>query len=102
MPTIARLQKKHRNDYKTENKQLAQAGYNAYRKLRTAYLMEHPLCEICLKNGIVKPTEEIHHITEILNGKTKEEVISLAVNPNNLIALCSDCHHKLHNSIIKL
>lgn len=102
MPTITRLTRNKRNDYKTENKQLAQAGYNAYRKLRAAYLMLHPLCEVCLKEGIVKPTEEVHHKTEILKGKSKEEVISLAVNPNNLIALCKDCHHKLHNNIIKL
>ena len=31
-------------------------------KIRARYVSEHPLCEMCLKEGRYKPMEEVHHI----------------------------------------
>jgi hypothetical protein len=54
-----------------------------WRKVRKAYLKEHPCCEACgRKDGI-----EIHHVKDF---STNPE---LELDPDNLIALCSKtCH----------
>lgn len=98
MATIVK-QKKRKRETNTYSKQEAQAYYNTpqWKKLRKAYLMEHPLCEMCLEKGIVKPTEEIHHIKPVLSGNSDLERKELAFDANNLMALCKDCHHKIHN-----
>lgn len=70
-----------------------------WKKLREAYFMEHPLCEECLKNGIIKPTEEIHHKKPISTGNDDNEMKTLAFDSNNLVALCKDCHHKEHKKL---
>lgn len=67
-----------------------------WQKLRNSYLMFHPLCEMCLKDGKTVAAEEIHHIKPISTGKDELEMKDLAYNGNNLIALCKDCHHKVH------
>lgn len=69
-----------------------------WRNLRNSYLMEHPLCECCLHNGITKPAEEVHHVIYISSGKDENEMKDIAFNKDNLIALCSDCHHHVHSN----
>lgn len=49
------------------------------------------LCERCLAKGIVRAAREIHHIVPI------EIDYSKRLDYDNLIALCSDCHNKIHN-----
>lgn len=99
MPTIKKQTKKVNKDIRY-SKQNAQSYYNTsqWKKLRLAYLMEHPLCEVCLLEGKTTPTEEIHHIKEILSGKDDLERKDLAFNPNNLMALCKEHHHQIHNN----
>lgn len=76
--------------------------YNTYRwrKLRLYYLSEHPLCEQCLKNGIKKLAEHVHHCEEISTGNSNEQMIQLAFDINNLEALCKECHQNEHNKQI--
>ena len=97
MPTIKRLSKNN----KTESKKEAQSIYNTpeWKKLRRAKYSKNPLCEKCLLNNIIKPTEEIHHIIPISRGNNQLEKKELAFNMNNLISLCKECHkgeHKLN------
>lgn len=72
---------------------------NTWRKLRHAYLVEHPLCEECIKSGKVTPAEEVHHIKPISTGKTDLEMMSIAYDSNNLMSLCQSCHKKIHKNL---
>lgn len=60
----------------------------AWQKVRDSYVKEHPFCELCFKNHMLVPVEQVHHIKPIAEGGTHER--------NNLISLCKSCHSKLH------
>jgi 5-methylcytosine-specific restriction enzyme A len=62
-----------------------------WRKLRAIKVAENPLCEECLKKGILTPTKEVHHIKDISDIPTLEN----ALNYNNLMSLCKPCHSKI-------
>ena len=75
------------NHYRRDPNSKKQYG-NTWRRIRTKYAREHPLCEECLKSGIYSPVEEVHHKTPINDGGTHEI--------SNLISLCRSCHMKAH------
>ena len=52
------------------------------------------LCQRCLRNGIIKAGDTVHHIIEISPENIKDEAIAL--NPDNLETLCRDCHAAVH------
>ena len=54
------------------------------------------LCEDCLKRGIYKPAREVHHVEELtpLNIHRPE----IALNWDNLVCLCKECHHARHDN----
>jgi 5-methylcytosine-specific restriction endonuclease McrA len=54
------------------------------RKLVEQYRKAHALCERCLAQRHYVPTEQIHHVKDILDGGTSQ--------PDNLLALCVPCH----------
>ena len=63
-------------------------------------------CEQCVKNYFVggprpRRATEVHHITPIESAHTREEMEALAYDENNLMALCSECHHELHRQMGK-
>ena len=71
-------------------------------ELRDAVMKDaHYECQHCLKNGIYKRAEMVHHINEVrkrpdlaltrefIDAITNEKII-------NLIALCNSCHEKEH------
>lgn len=103
MPWINKPQKKNKNYHSdTDNRLLRQKAYNttAWRKLRAAHIVAHPLCEECLKQGKVNagtPEDalQVHHIA----SPFKNGVINynLLLDDHNLMTLCSTCHNKLHN-----
>jgi 5-methylcytosine-specific restriction protein A len=70
-----------------------QAIYNTRRwtKLRKEILMRNPICELCNK----ELSEHVHHIVSFMDY-TGMERINAAYSSNNLQALCSSCHSKLH------
>lgn len=101
MPTL-NLKKKtkkeinQRNEH-TPNRELRQKYYNTteWRKLREAYLKQHPVCEECLNKGKVTPAEDIHHrISPFKNGECNK---ALLLDYNNLMSLCKKCHNMIHS-----
>lgn len=55
-----------------------------WRKVRERFLLAHPLCEECLKQGRTNPAMEVHHILPLGRGGTNHE--------SNLMPLCKPCH----------
>lgn len=73
-------------------------GYNSgerydsvWRKTRNRYIAQHPLCEMCLKQGRMTPADEVHHIKPVSHGGGSEF--------SNLMSLCRSCHTKIHHDI---
>lgn len=60
----------------------------AWKRIRDRQMREHPLCEECLRKGLLVPTEEVHHKLPLSEGGTHER--------SNLICLCRSCHMKAH------
>ena len=60
---------------------------STWRKIRARFVAEHPLCEECLKQKRLTPTEEVHHILPLSQGGTHDAF--------NLMALCKSCHSKI-------
>lgn len=99
MPTINKGKKVSRYERHDKALNIYKTVYNTsqWRKLRQSYLLQHPLCEMCLKEGKIKEAVEVHHVTPISTATTDLDMKDLGFNPNNLMALCTECHHKLHN-----
>ena len=95
MPTL----KKNTNTQKSRqiNREQRTDIYRSkrWRELRLAYIMQHPLCEICLKLGITKPAEDVHHKDSFTNYSGNMQY-SKAYDWSNLIALCKEHHSYLH------
>ena len=67
----------------------------AWKKCRKAYLSKvSGLCEICAQQGIVKPADIVHHKITLDDEKARDPEIAL--NFDNLQAVCIDCHNALH------
>lgn len=91
--------------YCEEHRKLMESRYNKYerspdvhkkygrawKRIRDRYVMEHPLCEMCLKEGRLTPVEEVHHIIPVSQGGTHDR--------SNLMSLCQSCHTKIHMEI---
>lgn len=97
MPTITKPKHNSRYEHHGKDAEIKKL-YNTvrWRKLRAAYLAEHPLCEDCLERDEVSQAVEIHHITPISTGITPEQMQILSYSWENLISLCADCHHRRH------
>lgn len=94
--------KKKRQTFNTISSASTPDGRSIYnnvywKRLRSNYKTKHPLCELCLIEGRSVNADDIHHKKPITTGKTFEERWDLLLDESNLISLCSDCHHKLHN-----
>lgn len=102
MPTINKkniILCSFQQDKRTERQKL----YNnkRWKQLRNAYLMEHPLCEECLKEQkITASTKEnplhVHHIQSPFNETNELKKWELLLDYNNLQTLCDKCHQKKH------
>lgn len=68
-----------------------------WKLLRQFYLYLHPLCEVCLSKGIIKPAIDVHHRDSYMNY-TGDKRIEVAFNPDNLLAVCKQCHSELHKN----
>lgn len=98
MPTIKKIEKKTNYPKRNKSKDIYDNVYNTttWRKLRKAYLMEHPLCEICLSKGITTAATDVHHKYEISNASSILEMKDIGFDSNNLMALCEKCHSNIH------
>lgn len=65
-----------------------QSCRNEYAKRR------HYLCEDCLRRGIYKPGEIVHHVIEL--DPVNIEKPEIALNHDNLRLLCRECHAARH------
>lgn len=74
------------NRYKRDPKTAERYG-TEWRNIRNRYVMLHPLCEECAKQGKLTPTEEVHHIKPLAHGGTNDD--------ENLMALCKSCHSRI-------
>lgn len=67
----------------------------AWQSTRAAYMASvGGLCESCLKKGIYKPGEIVHHIIPL----TPENIgdAHIALSWNNLRLVCRECHGEAH------
>ena len=68
----------------------------AWNECRKAYLSSvHGLCENCLRKGIYKPAEIVHHKEHVEPWNITNPEVTLSWN--NLEALCRECHGKEHS-----
>lgn len=88
--------KKQRN-YNTKSREERAEVYNTtrWRATRENYLREHPLCEMCLIDEKVEPATQVHHRDSFMNYNGLKRV-EVAFDYDNLMALCAECHAKLH------
>lgn len=104
---LARINKKMRKRSRvpTVAKKIYQEIYNTTRwtKLRNWYIRNHPFCEDCLEKNPqqTKIAQEVHHVIPWATGFTPAEQEALAYDPDNLRALCVDCHKVADRKFIK-
>lgn len=92
MPYIYRPKK---SKQVSDKKLLRSKLYNnkKWRKLRDAFLMEHPICAICGK----ELATDVHHLSSPFDdGLSDIERIGRLLSPSNLQALCKTCHGVIH------
>ena len=59
----------------------------AWKRIRDRHIAQHPLCEVCKRNGSLTPAEEVHHIVPLSQGGTHDD--------SNLMSLCKSCHSEI-------
>lgn len=100
MPTIQKLPKRERTPKNNtarrdiRRKAYADSRWCGKNGVRNAYFALHPLCEECLKKGIVKAGENVHHKKSPFNGEDVDW--NLMLDYNNLETVCRECHADIH------
>lgn len=56
------------------------------------------LCERCKKEGYITAAKIVHHIVPV-ESVEEERMAEVCFNKNNLMLLCRDCHHKVHEEM---
>lgn len=81
------IEKKKRNNNRSSNYNKRQDVYatSLWKRMRLAYLMEHPLCEICLLEGKTTLGEHVHHKISFVGVDDPIERDRLAYDYNNLM-----------------
>lgn len=70
-------------------------------QLRKIVLNEHPLCQICEKEGRISAAVEVHHIVPCEVASNADEMARLMYDRHNLVAVCHNCHVELHQQMGK-
>ncbi len=97
MPTINKPKKTRKNENALRGERMEIYNTARWRELRAAKFRANPLCEKCLEEGRVKPTEDIHHKVSFMSVYDRDQRLRLAFDYENLMSLCKQCHQKLHN-----
>lgn len=100
MPYIVKPKPKQTRKVNVEDRQSIYQS-TKWKKLRSAKLMQQPLCEICLENGVITPADDVHHIDSFLNYSGNQRLYK-AFDFANLMSVCKECHGKIHSGIIKI
>jgi len=75
--------------YENSRETATQRGYGTrWQKLRNSYVKAHPLCEECLRKGLITPVKDVHHKVKH-NGDPV-----LLYDWDNLESLCRACHNE--------
>ena len=92
MPTIKKRtkrpwipEKKPYEGYRHHNTKFYQS--TAWRKLREEKLRKNPICEQCIRIGLIIPAQVVDHIVPINKG-------GAALDIDNLQSLCNPCHNR--------
>ncbi len=96
MPYLKKPEKTKQTSIKREERNEVYTS-TRWKKLRLSYLQNHPLCESCLKQDKFTPSVDIHHIISFMSTNDPLKRKYLAFDYNNLMALCKECHQKIHN-----
>lgn len=76
-------------------------GSQRWKKCRAAYLKSvGGLCERCLKRGIYRPAEIVHHKIFLSEETVNDPEVVYAFK--NLEAVCRQCHEEIHNNKVFL
>lgn len=81
-------------------KEFAESFYKskAWQQCRNSYAKSvGGLCECCLKRGLVKSGEIVHHKVKLSPENINDPAVTLSWN--NLELLCRDCHAKAHGAV---
>ena len=72
--------------------------YNSqnWKKLRSNILLKEPICQNCKLFLRDTPSQTVHHILKFYDQPDEKTKTDLLLDPDNLIALCSDCHQNIH------
>lgn len=100
MPTIYRPPKNTNKDsYSAKRKAERQAIYSSttWKQLRDTKMRDKPLCEECIKLGIIRTSQDVHHLISFMSTNDPVERYRLAFDYCNLQCLCRECHNKKHN-----
>ena len=86
-------------DIRGKNKDFADAFYTSWtwRRCKAGYKNSvGGLCERCKKRGLITPADEVHHKIRLTTENINKPEIAL--NWDNLMALCEDCHKEMHRN----
>ena len=86
-----RVEERRRYDKYERSSDVNRKYGRAWKRIRDRYAAEHPLCEMCLKEGRLTPVQEVHHILPVSKGGTHAR--------DNLMSLCQSCHTKIHHDL---
>lgn len=70
-----------------------------WQRLRHLKLQQHPLCEMCERQGITTLATEVHHITPVEYAINDEGKRQLMYSLSNLMSVCHACHVKIHTEM---
>ncbi|MCT4662150.1 MAG: HNH endonuclease [Tissierellales bacterium] len=103
--------KEKKREYKEGYTEVSQSGFynnQAWQKIRNYYISYNPLCERCLKKGILKEAEVVDHIIPLTLDDVNDNNQSLLYGDDNLMSLCNKCHaiktnrdQKINHKIMK-
>lgn len=68
-------------------------------RLRKNVLSSHPLCQRCETEGRTTSATEVHHKRPVEEAITYADKRQRMYDPANLVALCHDCHVKVHTEL---
>jgi 5-methylcytosine-specific restriction protein A len=79
--------KETRRQYDQRRGTPEERGYDwQWRQFSKRIREERPICEWCLERGMVRPSEEVHHLKKL------RDFPELKYDPENVAAICTECH----------
>lgn len=77
------------NKRQSHTKTTTERGYGwKHQQFRERMIRERPLCERCIKTGVVTPATDLHHKRKIKDRP------DLAFDELNIEMICQSCHDK--------